>query len=99
MGRILVSTGATHASVRNSWMKIWSRRILKQAENEQHSNGRLRTILDGLLDAHGMPSVCVLMCLYYVLVIVLPQNVPQWQPLLYWLICFVIPALLQIMRN
>ena len=52
MDHIIHSTGATHLSVRESWKKIWSNRIIQQAECE-------KIVMEGLLKAKGTPSVCV----------------------------------------
>lgn len=53
MDRILSSTGITDTSVKDSWKKVWSPAILKQASNEKASNSRLRWVMDTLVDEHG----------------------------------------------
>ena len=50
MQRLLHQTGSdvTYASFSDSWVKLWSQRILKQAEAESSNNRRLKSTLTSL---------------------------------------------------
>ena len=48
MERILKDTGVTRVSVSDSWLKIWTPRIFKQATVESRNNAKLKACMESV---------------------------------------------------